>query len=228
VPSRPPIPFDAIPILASLRAEDREALAPLCEMRGYEKGETIFREGEPGERIHFVFLGRVKIVKSGPGRDLILEILGPGEPVGAVAAFEGRPFPATAIALEACGIVSIPERRFFDLLEKRPEMTRRLFAGLTMRLMNLNRHLADMLGSVEYRAARLFLTLAARMGEKRGKAVFIPIALSRQELADLVGTTIETAIRVLSRWHKEGIVETHKTGFLVPAPEALREIASPQ
>jgi len=227
VPARPPIPFEAIPTLAALHGEDREALAPLCEMRGYEKGETIFREGDPGERIHFVFLGRVKIVKSGPGRDLILEILGPGEPVGAVAAFEGRPFPATAIALEACGIVSIPERRFFDLLEKRPEMTRRLFAGLTMRLMNLNRHLADMLGSVEYRAARLFLTLAARMGEKRGGAVFIPLALSRQELADLVGTTIETAIRVMSRWQKEGIVETHKTGFLVPSPEALRAIASP-
>jgi CRP/FNR family transcriptional regulator len=228
VPARPPIPFEAIPILATLHAGDREVLAPLCEMRGYEKGETIFREGDPGERIHFVFLGRVKIVKAGPGRDLILEILGPGEPVGAVAAFEGRPFPASAIALEACGIVSIPERRFFELLEKRPEMTRRLLAGLTMRLMNLNRHMADMLGSVEYRAARLFLTLAARMGQMRGEGVFIPLALSRQELADLVGTTIETAIRVMSRWQKEGIVETHKTGFLVPAPGALRAIAAPE
>jgi CRP-like cAMP-binding protein len=228
VPARPPIPFDAIPILAALRTEDREALAPLCEMRGYEKGETIFREGDPGERIHFVFLGRVKIVKAGPGRDLILEILGPGEPVGAVAAFEGRPFPATAVALEACGIVSIPERRFFDLLEKRPEITRRLFAGLTMRLMNLNRHLADMLGSVEYRAARLFLTLAAKMGQKRGAATFIPVALSRQEIADLVGTTIETAIRVMSRWQKEGLVETEKHGFVVPKLEALRAVAAPE
>jgi len=61
-------------------------------MRGYEKGETVFSEGEPAERIHFLFVGKVKIVKAGPGRDLILEILGPGEPVGAVAAFEGRPF----------------------------------------------------------------------------------------------------------------------------------------
>lgn len=226
MPSRAPIPFEAIPILASLRAEDREALAPLCEMRGYEKGETIFREGDPGERIHFVFLGRVKIVKAGPGRDLILEILGPGEPVGAVAAFERKPFPATAIAIEASGIVSIPERQFFDLLGKRPEITRRLFAGLTMRLMNLNRHLADMLGSVEYRAARLFLTLAGKMGQKRGGGVFIPVALSRQELADLIGTTIETAIRVMSRWQKDGLVETEKTGFLIPRPQALKAIVS--
>ena len=59
-----PIPFDAIPLLASLRKEDREAVAPLCRVRGYDKGETIFREGDPAELIYFVHIGRVKIVKA--------------------------------------------------------------------------------------------------------------------------------------------------------------------
>ena len=225
MPPKAPIPFDAIPILGSLRAEDREALSPLCDMRGYEKGETIFSEGEPAERIHFLFVGKIKIVKAGPGRDLILEILGPGEPVGAVAAFEGRAFPATAITLEPSGILSIPERAFFALLDKRPEITRRLLAGLTMRLMNVNRHMADLLGSVEYRAARLFQTLASRTGQKRGDGTFIPLALSRQEIADLLGTTIETAIRVMSRWQKDGLVDTEKSGFLIRDPAALRAIS---
>ena len=153
---RPPIPFDAVPILASLSAEERAALSPLCELTAYEKGATIFEEGDPADRIHFLFLGRVKIVKAGPERDLILEILGPGEPVGAVAAFEGRPFPAAAVAIEPSGLLSIPEKAFFQLIEKRPAITRRLLAGLTLRLMALNRRLADMTGSVEYRAARLF------------------------------------------------------------------------
>ncbi len=197
----------------------------MCEMRGYEKGEVVFHEGDPGDRIHFVLLGKVKIVKAGPGRDMILDILGPGEPVGAVAAFEGKPFFATAVALEPSGLISIEERAFFGLLEQRPEMTRRLFAGLTMRLMNLGRHLADMLGSVEYRFARLFLTLAARMGKPRDGMLFVPLALSRQDLADLVGTTIETAIRVMSRWHKEGIVETQRAGFLIQRPAELEKIA---
>lgn len=225
MPPRAPIPFDAIPILGSLRAEDREALSPLCEMRGYEKAETIFSEGEPAERIHFLFVGKVKIVKAGPGRDLILEILGPGEPVGAVAAFEGRPFPATAVTLEPSGILSIPERAFFALLDKRPEITRRLLAGLTMRLMNVNRHMADFLGSVEYRAARLFQALAARMGQKRAEGLFIPLPLSRQEIADLLGTTIETAIRVMSRWQKDGLVDTEKAGFLIRDLAVLRAIS---
>jgi len=226
VPERPPIPFDAIPILGSLKAEDRAALSPLCELAAYEKGATIFQEGDPAERIHFLFVGKVKIVKAGPERDLILEILGPGEPVGAVAVFEGRPFPATAIALEPSGVISIPERAFFQLIEKRPEITRRLLAGLTMRLMSVNRRMADMTGSVEYRAARLFATLAERLGQKQSNgAVFVPLPLSRQEIADLVGTTIETAIRVMSRWQKEGIVETDKKGFLIRDKATLAAIA---
>lgn len=225
MPERPPIPFEAIPILASLKPEDRSALAPLCELAAYEKGATIFREGDPAERIHFLFLGRVKIVKAAPDRDLIIEILGPGEPVGTVAVFERRPFPASAIALEPSGIVSIPERQFFELIEKRPEITRRLLAGLTLRLMALNRRLADMTGSVEYRLARLFTTLAERIGQKREGSVFVPLPLSRQEIADLVGTTIETAIRIMSRWQKEGVVETDKKGFRIPDPQALSKIA---
>jgi CRP/FNR family transcriptional regulator, nitrogen oxide reductase regulator len=225
VPGRPPVPFDAIPILSPLRAEDRAALSPLCELRAYEKGETIFEEGQPAAFIHFLFIGRVKIVKAAPDRDLILEILGPGEPVGAVAVFEERPFPASAVALEPSGTVSIPSREFFQLVEKRPEITRRLLAGLTLRLMALNRRLADMTGSVEYRAARLFATLAERLGQARDGGTFIPLHLSRQEIADLVGTTIETAIRVMSRWQKEGIVQTDKDGFLIRRVADLKDIA---
>ena len=227
MPDRPPIPFEAIPILASLKPEDRAALSPLCELSAYEKGAAIFREGDPAERIHFLLLGRVKIVKSGPDRDLILEILGPGEPVGAVAVFERRPFPASAVALEPSGILSIPEREFFQLIERRPEITRRLLAGLTLRLMAVNRRMADMTGSVEYRVARLFLTLAERVGRRNEGEIFLPLSLSRQDIADLVGTTIETAIRIMSRWQKEGIVDTDKTGFRILDPKALREIAPP-
>jgi len=217
-----PIPFDAIPLLAGLKKEDREAVAPLCRVRGYEKGETIFHEGEPADRICFVHIGQVKIVKAAGGRDVIIELLGPGEPVGAVAVFERRPFPASAVALEPSGILSIPEREFFALLERRPEMMRQLLAGLTYRLMMVNKRIADLTGSAEHRAARLFLTLADRVGIPRGGATFIPLPLSRQEIADLIGTTLETAIRLMSRWQKDGIVETEKSGFLIPRIEDLK------
>lgn len=218
------IPFDAIPLLSFLGREDRSHLEPICRVRGYEKGEVIFHEGDPADRIHFIYAGRVKISKAVANRDLILEILGPGEPVGAVAVFENHPFPATAIALEPSGLLSMPEREFFDLLERRPGMTRHLLSGLTLRLMTLNKRLADSAGSAEYRAARMFLTFAARLGTAKGNEIFIPLALSRQEIADLLGTTIETAIRLMSRWQKENVVLTTGDGFVIPDVSTLRAL----
>lgn len=226
MPIEAPIPFDAIPLLASLKKDDREALAPLCRMRGYDKGDVIFQEGDPADRICFVHIGQVKIVKAAGGRDVIIELLGPGEPVGAVAVFERRPFPASAIALEPSGILSIPEREFFALLERRPEMMRHLLAGLTYRLMMVNKRIADLMGSAELRAARLFLTLADRVGIPRGSGTFIPLPLSRQEIADLIGTTLETAIRLMSRWQKDDLVQTEKSGFLIPRVDVLKSITS--
>lgn len=222
---QPVIPFDSVPLLAILKAQDRVAIEPLCRIRGYEKNEVIFREGEPADRIHFIYSGRVKIVKAAGSRDIIIELLGPGEPVGAVAAFERRSFPATAIAIEPAGLVSVPEREFFQLLEQRPEMTRSLLGGLTMRLMMVNKRLADMTGSAESRGARLFLTLAERLGASQEHGVFIPLVLSRQDIADMLGTTLETAIRLMSRWQKEELVLTEKTGFAIPRIDALREVA---
>jgi CRP-like cAMP-binding protein len=219
------IPFDAVPLLASLRKEDRAALEPLCRVRDYDKNDSIFQEGDAADRIHLVVKGKVKIVKAAGIRDVIIEILGDGEPVGAVAVYERRPFPASAIALEPSTILSIPEREFFALLERRPDMVRHLLAGLTMRLMAVNKRIADMTGSAESRAARLFVTLADRVGVARGDATFVPLPLSRQEIADLIATTLETAIRLMSRWQKEETVITEKSGFVLPNVNALREMA---
>lgn len=228
MPIQPLIPFDSIPLLATLKRTDREAVEPLCRMRGYDKGETIFSEGDPSARIHFIYAGRVKIVKAAGTRDVILEILGIGEPLGAVAVFERRPFPASAIAIEPSGILSIEEDAFFQLLDRRPDMVRSLLSGLTMRLMMLNKRLADMTGSVESRAARLFITLAERLGKQGQQETFIPLGLSRQELADLLGTTLETTIRLMSRWQKENVVLTSKDGFEVPSLQRLRELCEQQ
>ena len=226
MPIEPVIPFGAIPLFASLRKDDRDALEPLCRLRAYDKGDAIFQEGDPADRIHFIVTGRVKIVKAAGTRDVIIEILGDGEPVGAVAVFERRPFPAAAIPLEPSSILSVPEREFFALLERRPEMTRHLLAGLTLRLITLNKRLADMTGSAEHRAARLFLTLADRLGIPRDGGVFIPLPISRQEIADLIGTTLETAIRLMSRWQKDEVVLTEKSGFILPSADALRDLAA--
>ncbi len=217
--------IEATPLFQCLKPAERELLVPVCRLQVFERGETVFSEGSPARDLCFVVLGQVKVVKAAGGRDVILGLFGPGEPVGAVASFEGLPFPASAVAMEPSTVLFVRERDFFALVDRQPEMTRRLLQGLVVRQLELTRRLADMVGSVEYRVARMFLALAGRVGRKEGKGTAIPLALSRQEIADLAGTTVETAIRVMSRWGKEGLVATREDGFLVPDVAALERLA---
>ena len=217
--------FDAIPLFQCLKPEERSVLAPVCRAVAYGKGDEIFQEGAPAEDLCFVVLGRVKVVKAGPERDVILGLFGPGEPVGAVAVFEGKRFPASAVALEPSTVLRVPERAFFAAIDAHPEMTRSLLQGLMVRQFEITRRLADLSAPVERRIARLLLTLAARMGRAEGGQIAIPLALSRQEIAELTGTTVETAIRVMSRWGKENLVATTHGGFVVHDEAALQQIA---
>jgi len=138
-----------------------------------------------------------------------------------------RPFPAGAAALEDTTCIVIPRTKFFKLLEESPTLVRGLLAGLTMRLVELTNRLAELTGGrIEPRLARLFLKLATQMGTPRDGGVFIPLALSRQELADLTGTTIETCIRIMSRWSKERVLLTGPDGFTIVNLVALEEIAA--
>lgn len=205
------------PLYRDLSPLDRERLAGVAVVRSWEKGDTIFHEGDPSDFLLTVLSGRVKIVKvQASGKDVILEIFGPGDPVGAVVAYAGTPFPASAIALEDASCLLVQTAPFFALLERHPTLARGLLSAFTRRIVELTQRLPELAGTrVETRFAHLFLKLADRMGEARGPSVFIPMALTRQDLADLTGTTVETCIRLMSRWGKKGVVDTARDGFLL-------------
>lgn len=172
--------------------------------------------------------GRVKVFKSTPaGKEIILEIFGAGDPLGAVAVYERAPFFASALALEPTELLAIDQRAFFRLLEDDPALVRGLLSGLTIRLAELTRRLAELTGArVDARFARLFLKLCEKIGRAERGGIFVPMPLSRQELADLSGTTIETAIRIMSRWQKEDVLHTEKDGFVVIDRAALEDAAA--
>lgn len=216
------------PVWRRVAASDRALLVPIARVAQYDRGEHLFNEGDPADFFVTIASGRVKIVKStAVGKDIILEIFGPGDPLGAVAFYEGRPFPATAIALEPVKGLVLPRREFFALLERHPSLVRGLLLGLTVRLVELTNRIADLSGGrVEPRFARLFLKLAEESGRPCAEGVEIPVALSRQDLADLAGTTIETSIRIMSRWNKAGLVRTQRDGFVVLDRRALEAMAA--
>jgi CRP-like cAMP-binding protein len=215
------------PIFSRLSPTDRKTIAEVARVRTFGKGDTIFEQDSPSD-FYAITSGRVKIFKMMPnGKDVILEVFGPGDPLGAVAAYMERPFPASASALEDTTCVVIPRPAFFRLLEANPSLVRGLLLGLTTRLVELTNRLAELTGGrIEPRFARLFLKLATEMGRADRGGTFIPLGLSRQELADMTGTTIETCIRIMSRWNKDDVVRTEKDGFVVLDRSELERLAA--
>ena len=210
-----------------LKPEDRQRVAAVATVRAFDKGDTLFREGDGSDPLYTVLSGRVKVFKTtARGTDVILELFGPGDPVGAVAVYESRPYPASALALEPTSCLLIPRQAFFSLLEGYPTIVRGLLVGLTHRLVELTNRLAELSGGrIEGRLARFFLKLGTDMGQRREDGVFIALVLSRQELADMIGTTVETAIRIMSRWGKDGVIRTDKDGFVIVDRAALEAVA---
>jgi CRP/FNR family transcriptional regulator len=227
-----PVPLAVLAQVSLFRRvgpEDRERIATVGVLREFNRGDLIFEEGDASDFFVIVVTGRAKVYKHAPdGRQVILETFGPGGPLGAVAAYESRPYPASASALEPTTCLLIPRAAFFALLEQHPSLVRGLLGSLSLRLVELTTRLAELTGGrTEVRFARLFLKLAGQLGRPERGGVFIPLQLGRQELADLTGTTIETAIRIMSRWAKDDVVRTEKDGFVLLDRAALETLAAP-
>jgi len=216
----------SLPVFRGLAPEDQRRLAVLAEVREFQRGDHVWRAGEPAEYLTVIVRGRVKIVRHGETGDVILELFGEGEPVGAIAVYNYMPYPASAVCLEPVTLLMVPRRDYFELLDRNPDFARAIIRELTKLVVALTRKVEEMRGQrVETRIAQLFLTLAERMGRETKEGTEIPLQLSRQEVADLVGTTVESTIRVLSRWGREGVLITGQARFVIPSRDRLRQVA---
>lgn len=220
--------FAHLPLFRRVSPEDRVRIAAVARLRAFERGDQIFREGDPPEQFITILKGRVKIYKHAQGdKEIILQIFGPGDPLGVVAVYDARPYPAAAAAIEPTTCLVIPRQAFFGLLEQSPSLVRGLLSGLTVRLIELTERLTELTGGhVEARFARLFVKLAGQLGRAERGGTFIALPLSRQELADLTGTTIETCIRIMSRWGKDDVLRTEKDGFVLVDRVTMETLAN--
>mgnify|MGYP001768402983 FL=1 len=216
--------LERIALFRGLAPAEVKALAQVCRVQVCERGDTVFVEGTRATEMSFIALGTVKIVKATPTRSVILRIVGAGSPVGIVAAWEGRPYPGTAIAVVPTTIVHVPEKDFFSLSDRHPEILRQLLQMMMARQVKLGQRVSQMTGSVESRIAQALLDLVASTARADGARAVIPLSLTRQEVADLAGTTVETAIRIMSRWGKDGLVLTEGDGFVIPDGARLRAL----
>jgi CRP-like cAMP-binding protein len=214
-------------MFASVPDRELTVLAVVGRDERYRPRDWIFMEGEPADWFCVVRSGRVKILRAArAGKEVVLELLGPGEPFGGVAVIERRPYPASAQATEASVVFKIPREPIVALSERHPGVIRAMALMIGRRLRAAHESVRSLAADpVEARLAAALLRLAERDGERGPNGVTLPYHLTRQSLADMIGTTVETTIRIVSRWQKDRLVRDDSGRLLLADPEALRALA---
>ncbi len=207
-------------------ADEKEIRTSLSNAR-YKRKQVIFSEGDAPEWFYIVRRGKVKITKlSTEGKEIILEIIGPNDFFGAVAVIRNFPYPANAVAMEETEIIKISRKNLMSFLDRFPSLMFFMASSIGERVKGSHEALKSIaLEKVESRMASLLVKLADKAGEKTPEGLLINMKLTKQDLADMVGTTVETSIRTMSKFSKTGIV-SYKTGKIVIRDiETLRSLA---
>jgi CRP-like cAMP-binding protein len=230
----PPMPpkdaatfFRTCPVFAVLPPREIEGLGSVAIEEARRPREYIFMEGDPSRWFCVVKSGPVKILRhSRTGKDVVLELLGPGEVFGGVAVIERRPYPATAQATESVVVLKIPAEAMIAVSERHSSFIKELALMIGRRLRAAHDSVKSLaVEPVEARLAAALLRLAEREGTRGKWGVTLPFHLTRQSLADMTGTTVETAIRIVSRWLKDGLLHDEGGRLALADPEALRALA---
>lgn len=217
------------PALSGLSTAALEQLVEVARSRSLERGAYLWHAGERAESLTIIRSGLVKVVKASQnGRRSICGLFGAPDTVGDAAVLRGIPYPADAlVASVSASIIELPRVNLLAAIDKEP----RLGISCAHAVQNKLTALLDKIdvlsaGAVEARLATLLLNLYDRFGDdlEDGSRI-IPVVLTRQELAELVSTSFETAIRVMTRWEREGVASTTTNGFVIQNREQLERVA---
>ena len=203
-------------IFSSLNDDELGELADLAVNYSFVPNEFIFWDGDAPDWLYIVEEGRVKVIKhSSLGKEFIIAFFGPGEMFGEVAVFENKPYPASAQAVVGTRVLGIQRDKFLSFLAHRPQVSLRIINVLGERLRDAQSRLRDLAGErVEQRLASTLLMLSTKLGPT--------LPFTRQELADMAGTTIETAIRTLSQMKDRAIIRTVRGKVIILNEAKLR------
>ena len=196
------------PIFSDFSDTELDEVFGLINERKFKRETIIFHENEPGNYFYIIKAGRVKVYKlSEDGRELIIGIFGDSGVFGDVPVFDGGPYPASAAAMTDTIVWAISRADFEKLVTAHPEISLKLIRVLGRRLRQAHNVLRGMaLKNVPQRMAILLLNLKEEYGRETRDGILLELPLSRQDMAELIGVSRETATRELSKLAKTGTI----------------------
>ncbi len=217
----------ASPFFAGLSDAELAQAAASFRQANYRAGEVIHRAGDPAARLSIVVAGQVKIARPTPGgQDVLLAIIGPDEHFGSLLELGDATYRDDASAHTDCCVLWTSAEAFHALLLRYPAAAMATLALVAARLRAAQETIEQLSAyPVDRRVAATLLALADRMGREEDGAILIDTVLSRQDLADMTGATVETVSRVLSDFRRAGLVDSGRRWIAVRDRARLSELA---
>lgn len=226
---------DAIPgllgghrVLRHLPMPELERLVAFSQLRQLRRRAHLFVAGDAGAAVYAVLGGYVKLSRASPsGREIVLELAGPGSMFGELTAINGWRRSADAVALSACRVLAIDGRHFMDALRRNPDAMLAIIRMLSERLIATTEQMENALFlPAPARLARALTRLAALHSQPARDGLQIDIALSQRELGDMTGLTRESINKQLAAWRDAQIIRLEGQHLTLTDATALQELAN--
>lgn len=221
------IPINQAALFAALDVESAAALRSTMIEQKVRKGEVIFREGDPGDRMYVIIAGKVTLAHSASdGREALLGVLGPGDMFGELSVFDPSARTSTATALTEATLLSLSREQLKVWLATRPEVAEKLLQALAKRLRRTEDAMADLVFTdVPGRVAKALCDLSDKFGVVRDGALFVPHDLTQEELAQLVGASRETVNKALAEFVNRTWIRVEQRSVTIMDQDRLRRRA---
>jgi len=219
-----------IPLFNLLSDRERRKIAGEVVETCYKKGEYIFREGDPADTFHILKSGSVKCVKTSPdGKEVTMKVLMPGDLFCCDAAvLDGAVHPGCAQPMGDVRVLALSKKAYFAMLRRNPDAAMEVIQYLGKRLHEAQENAKVLaLNPADQRLASLLANLAARTGVQESGGIRLTVRLTRQDLANMVGITVETAIRVMSRFKRQRLVSGMAKNLMILDLAKLKQLAEP-
>ena len=212
------------PLFSDLPEEHRLQIQQITIEKSYRKGETIFIDGDESNGFYLIIDGQVKIFKlSSDGKEKILHIFSRGEPIGEVAVFSGKEYPANAETLTKSRLAFFPKEAFARLIHDNPSLALNMMAVLSKRLKQFAAQIEELsLKDVPGRLAGYLIYLA----EEQNSNAIVMLNITKGQLASLLGTIPETLSRMMSRMSIQKLIDVQGREITIQDFQGLENLAN--
>lgn len=215
-------------LFLGMPAADSQAVLGAAAHRSLRKAEALMQQGDPAVAFFLIERGYLKLTQvTADGAEVIVRFVGPGDPVAGVAAIGEAPYPVTATACDGVDVLVWPRAALVELLNRFPQLKTNILREMTAHMENALTRLRELATlDVRQRLAHTLLRLTqSGTGRANGAELTVPHTLTRQELAELTGTTLFTVSRILTGWEADGLVHSTRAHVAVLDAERLRAAA---